>query len=211
MAQINQFMQQQLFSSPLWGFDIPDSESLNSALIKDCEAVRQVDSGIAVSNQVGWHSQRNLFQLEGASFRKLCDDISVVVQHVIKSTLPSFDLEKQDIDGQGWINVNGKGGFNTPHDHLGFHWSGVYYVSVPDCSDERSGCIEFLDPRGSTGVRAPEVSMIFAPKFQIKPRAGMMLIFPSYLRHWVYPNQDEEERISVAFNCRIVNRPLGAA
>lgn len=71
--------------------------------------------------------------------------------------------------------------------------------------------IEFLDPRGSTGVRAPDVSMLFAPKFQIRPRAGTLLIFPAYLTHWVYPNQDDADRISVAFNARVVTRLAVAA
>ena len=29
-----------------------------------------------------------------------------------------------------------------------------------------------------------------------------MIIFPSYLRHWVYPNEEESERVSIAFNIR---------
>ena len=27
-------------------------------------------------------------------------------------------------------------------------------------------------------------------------------MFPSYLRHWVYPNESEEERVTIAFNAR---------
>lgn len=206
MAQISQFLAENLFSSPISGFVVPDAEELNRALEADCKKRREVEPNVHVSNQGGWHSERDLFTRPEASFRQLCQAISIVLTHVIKTTLPKFDLATHDIEGQGWVNINGKGGFNTPHDHTGFHWSGCYYVNVPENPLERSGIIEFLDPRGSTGIRAPDVSMLFAPKFQVQPKAGTMLIFPSYLNHWVYPNQDEEDRISIAFNARVTER-----
>lgn len=206
MAQINQFLSQSLFSSPLTGFEVPDADALNKALAADCQSRREKEAGMSVSNQAGWHSERDLFSRPEDSFKTLCSHITHVLMHVVKSTLPSFTLQTHDIHGQGWVNINPKGGFNTPHDHTGFHWSGCYYVTVPESTNDRSGMIEFLDPRGSTGIRAPQVSMLFAPKFQLRPKAGTMLIFPSYLRHWVYPNQDDEDRISIAFNARIVER-----
>lgn len=206
VAQIKQFLNEQLFASPLSGFELPDFEPLNAALLADCEKRRQEEVGMSVSNQIGWHSERDLFERPEDSFRALCAQIGKVLIHVAKTTLPAFNLKTHDIQGQGWVNINPKGGFNTPHDHTGFHWSGCYYVSVPGTQAERSGLIEFLDPRGSTGIRAPEVSMLFAPKFQVRPKAGTMLIFPSFLRHWVYPNQDDEDRVSIAFNARIVER-----
>lgn len=206
MSQIKQFLAEKLFASPVSGFEVPNAEELNKALIADCLKRREVEPGLSVSNQAGWHSNRDLFTRQEDSFRQLNHAISVVLMHVVKGTLPKFDPVSHDIEGQGWVNINGKGGFNTPHDHTGFHWSGCYYVNVPDNQAERSGFIEFLDPRGSTGIRAPEVSMLFAPKFQVRPRAGTMLIFPSYLTHWVYPNQDDEDRISIAFNARVTER-----
>jgi DTW domain-containing protein YfiP len=42
----------------------------------------------------------------------------------------------------------------------------------------------------------------FASKFVMKPQAGMLLMYPSYLRLWVYPNESEEDRVTVAFNTR---------
>ncbi len=211
MTQIKQFLSHNLFASPLSGFELPDAESLNEALILDCQKRRASEAGISVSNQTGWHSDRDLFTRPEDSFKRLSHAISVILTHVVKSTLPSFDVTTHDVEGQGWININGKGAFNTPHDHRGYHWSGCYYVSIPDNASERSGMIEFLDPRGNTGLHAPDVSMLFAPKFQVRPRAGTLLIFPAYLTHWVYPNEDDEDRISIAFNSRIVTRGSGAA
>lgn len=206
MTQIKQFFSQNLFASPIWGFEVPDAESLNEALIADCRKRQNLEPSMEVSNQVGWHSDRDFFNRAEPSFKQLSNAVSIVLTHVVKSTNPKFDTSTHDIEGQGWVNINGRGAFNTPHDHSGFHWSGVYYVSIPENSSERSGVIEFLDPRGATGIRAPDVSMLFAPKFQMRPRAGTILIFPAYLTHWVYPNQDDADRISIAFNARVAAR-----
>jgi hypothetical protein len=42
----------------------------------------------------------------------------------------------------------------------------------------------------------------FAPKIRKRPQAGTLLVFPSYLRHWVYPNEQDDLRISIAFNAK---------
>ena len=100
----------------------------------------------------------------------------------------------------------GKGGFNTPHDHPGWAWSGCYYVRVPDGRSERSGSIELLDSRTNLQVPTIKDALCFMSKFTIKPADGMLLLFPSWLRHWVYPNEDEIERVTIAFNARFVPR-----
>lgn len=213
MSQITQFLNVPLFASPVFGYELPDCEPLNQALLAACAARRTSEQSIAVSNQIGWHSAPDLFVRKEEAFRSLCAQIGQVLTHVAQTTLPAFDLSIHDIQAHSWVNINPKGGFNTPHAHQGFHWSGCYYVAVPDAQDNRSGLIEFLDPRASVSMRMPDESVLFAPKFQVRPRAGTMLIFPSFLNHWVYPNQDDDERVSVAFNARVEARahPQGAA
>jgi uncharacterized protein (TIGR02466 family) len=36
--------------------------------------------------------------------------------------------------------------------------------------------------------------------FNLKPEAGKLLLFESWLRHEVPPNLDDEDRVSVSFN-----------
>jgi len=89
---------------------------------------------------------------------------------------------------------------NAPHTHPGAHWSGVYYVSQPRIETGKSGKIEFLNPR----TDLPNWRILKAPAFSAKkslrPESGEMILFPSYLVHWVYPNETEEDRVTVAFN-----------
>ena len=115
---------------------------------------------------------------------------------------------------EGWINVNPPGAFNAPHTHPSFALSGTYYVSIPPDSvsiapDAKSGTFEFIDPRVNAGSLSIEGATCFDPGVTVKPKDGLMIIFPSYLRHWVYPNEGESERVSIAFNIRYLKR--GAA
>ena len=93
-----------------------------------------------------------------------------------------------------------RGASKRPHTHPGAHWSGVYYVAQPAVAPGNSGMIEFVDPRSDL----PNWRILKAPPFRMKkklrPQPGDLILFPSYLVHWVYPNEAEEERVSIAFN-----------
>ena len=62
--------------------------------------------------------------------------------------------------------------------------------------------IEFVDPRVA-------VEMIAVPggpfdgRYKVRPQDGMLLVFPSWLLHFVNPYLSDDERISIAFNSRV--------
>ncbi|MEN3974209.1 2OG-Fe(II) oxygenase family protein [Emcibacter sp. SYSU 3D8] len=191
------------FASPIFTFEIDGAEALNAAMIRDIEAYRHDNEGMQRSNQHGWHSPTDFFRRPEASFRALADQINSSIAAATRQIAPKLDLSKRVFILQGWINVNGPGAYNTPHAHPDYEWSGSYYVKVPDSpSDSRSGCIEFLDPRGPVHQMEGLGSTHFVPKIRKRPRAGLIYLFPSYLRHWVYPNEQDDSRISIAFNAK---------
>src|SRR3546814_8234194 len=120
---------------------------------------------------------------------------------------PKLDISQTQMMMQGWVNVNEKGAFNTPHDHPDFLWSGFYYAQVPGAGAARSiqngGDIEFLDPRGSALITLQNDLAIGSGKHRVCPEPGMLLLFPSPLVHWVYPHEDDQARVSVAFNMKL--------
>lgn len=106
-----------------------------------------------------------------------------------------------------WLNLNSRNKFNPPHLHPANHYSGVYYVSVP----ENSGDIYFLDPRAAHRALSPDPSNAEANPycldnqydssvFRYKPTDGKLIIFPSWLQHYVDPNPTDNLRISIPFN-----------
>lgn len=205
MAPPNMLTAEPLFASPIFSFEVPGAEALNQALMRDIEAYRRNSEGMNRSNQHGWHSPTDFFRRQEASFQALARQINSAVAMATKQVSPKLDLSKRVYKMQGWINVNPPGAYNTPHAHPEYEWSGSYYVKVPETPPgSRSGNIEFLDPRNGVPQMEGLGSGHFVPKVRKVPTAGTLLVFPSYLRHWVYPNEQNEVRISIAFNTKFV-------
>jgi hypothetical protein len=83
---------------------------------------------------------------------------------------------------EAWSAIYKKDHYTTPHVHLPFHISFVYY----------------LQSSGNT-------PLIFEGcKFQVSPIDDMLVIFPSYLNHSVPKHNEEEDRICIAGNLNII-------
>ena len=196
------------FSTPVFSFEAGVPDAIAKQLVDDCYGWRDKDKeGVHKSNNLGWHSTTDIFTRKEKSFIATRKAVLECCNAATKTIAPKINLEKFQILGEGWVNINPQHGFNAPHDHPGFTWSAVYYVKMPKVENEesKSGRIEFLDPRTNIAAMALEFSRtsdFFAPKQVMKPREHQIIVFPSYLRHWVYPNEENEDRISMAFNIK---------
>lgn len=106
----------------------------------------------------------------------------------------------------GWANVNRLGDYHDPHNHPHAYLSGTYYVRVPasratarNRADVRPGCITFYDPRLANmgAIRDDPQS---EPELTVAPAAGMILMWPAFVMHFVHPNLSDEPRISISYN-----------
>lgn len=202
---------QTLFPTPLATFTVDEAETLNRELLQEIEKRRASEQGEKKSNRQGWHSAYDLFSRKENAQARLAGIIREAVEQLTIKLAPHADLAKLRLDCDGWINVNPTGAYNTPHDHPGNLWSGTYYVATPDGGDahDQSGRIEFIDSRSGLAdnlVKAP----FAASKCGIRPKAGMLLIFPANLLHWVHPNAAAEDRVTIAFNARFSPRRAAA-
>lgn len=185
----------QLFPTPLFVFKLHDCELINDRLLQVISQQKLLDKqGQSVSNVLGWHSQGNLFALEEVKpFRELVDG-------AIAEVAAAMGYESVRIKAANcWANVNPKYASNKIHDHANCLFSGVYYVKAPkDC-----GNLMFYDPRSARTFYKPAVqnyTAYTADAIAHIAEAGLLLIFPSWLRHGVEPNMSDEDRISVSFN-----------
>jgi uncharacterized protein (TIGR02466 family) len=194
-----------LFPAPLAVFRLADVESLNASLLSEALARRAAEPGLARSNLHGWHSDDDFFERAEPGGVELRSRIIDAAARFTLQVSPRFDLAASAVQAEGWINIGAHGALNTPHDHPGWVWSGCYYVQVP-AGDGVGGEIEFLDPRTNVRTLTIDGAACFAGKYRLVPQAGQLLIFPSWLRHWVYPNESDDLRVSVAFNLRFVDR-----
>jgi len=104
-----------------------------------------------------------------------------------------------------WVNINEPGHYhldsNTPHVHPGYWISIVYYPKA----SPKAGDLYFLSPFDGVINSIPyqhlENNTGFSDtRFSIDPAPGKLVIFPSWLTHWVLPNYSDSDRISIAFN-----------
>jgi len=95
------------------------------------------------------------------------------------------------------------GGFHTDHIHPKGWISGVYYVDMPDClADEETkpGWIKFGEYSRPIGPSLPWEKAV-------RPRPGLLVLFPSYMWHGTLPTSGDQQRLTVAFDIA----PAGAA
>lgn len=198
----------EMFPTPLLRFEIADADKLNKVLLKEIARRRTADGGVKKSNRKGWHSSNDLFERKEPAQAALAQQLLRMLAQSTLRIASEADFTNIELVADGWINVNPRGGYNAPHDHVGAFWSGCYYVQVPD-DEGQGGAIEFLSPHkplpGREYIKAP----ITADKVCVRPKPGTVLIFPASMVHWVHPNDNQQERVTIAFNGHF--RPKRAA
>ena len=198
------------FATPVLCRMWPDAERYNPQLKQLILEKRRVATGITLSNRGGWQSRDDLLAWSGESGGALAQWAQACVLHILNTYQPErLQAFLNHLDTQlqtrivAWANINGKGDWNSTHNHPNCHWSGVHYVQVP----QNSGQIAFFDPR--PGINMLDTSNEFLDLFRqiprtVEPKEGMTVIFPSWLQHQVTTHEADEERISIAFNLRFI-------
>lgn len=195
------------FPTMVFNISCSDHIALNDYLIKCIYTERERDGkGIERSNfrkLGGWHSHNNLHKEQ--AYKPLTDRVHQAGRRI--SQYLGYHSGKHLKIGTMWSIINAPGSSNKAHIHPGSHWSGVYYVHAP----QNAGDIEFTDPRTSHIMD----QLDFEPgkqrskenwtKVRFTPKAGKMIIFPSWLYHSVDPNMSDKtgkdgERVIISFN-----------
>jgi uncharacterized protein (TIGR02466 family) len=174
----------------------------NAALTDLALRLRAAEPGTTRSNAGGWHSAGNIFERDEPLIGMLAQHLQAAIQQmcVVANQITSGRI-KLEASLYGWINVNNPGDYNTPHCHPGVTWSGVYYIRTGSRAPDRplSGRIQFIDPRTRCEV-GPTNGIEHTGSIWIGPVDGTLLVFPSYLDHYVHPYFGTGERITLAFN-----------
>lgn len=184
-----------------------DAESMNKEILAAITQERDRDAkGIERSNfrsLGGWHSHNNLHK--DSKFTRLTNRIHKVAAGVSDNL--GYNKGRHLEVTTMWSISNPPGSSNRAHIHPGALWSGVYYVQAP----EGAGQIEFIDPRTvnlmnyASYMPNTKRKTECWTKVKVKPVAGKMLFFPSWLYHSVEPNLSnakgrDGERVIISFN-----------
>ena len=182
------------FPTPVYIADI-DHPTLNQELERDIIAWSKQDKGVVRTNVKGWHSHTDMHQQP--QFMKLVD----MLYSCQRTIYDQEHYESKPFLGNMWANINPPGGMNRAHQHPNSLWSGVYWIKTP----KNCGHLKIDDPRSAAAMCRPRLKDGEKPSRLLRethyePKAGRVIMFPSWLMHCVDPNESNDVRISVSFN-----------
>ena len=87
-------------------------------------------------------------------------------------------------------------GYHTNHVHPRGWVSSTCYIELPDCMNDestREGVLAFGEPSFKTIPALPA-------EYAVRPKVGMLVLFPSYVWHGTVPFSSAQTRLTVAFD-----------
>ena len=189
-----------IFTSFIASTSVKDID--NTALEKYCYECREASPGVLKSNAGGWQSQS--LTVPNNEISKLVDIIHYNLSMVAECWKLKNDKTVVSLENI-WININPIAAFNRPHVHPKSLFSGTYYVKS---EEQVGGGIVFLHPAINFQYhidpeKITDWNDFTSGTWRIFPKAGDLIIFPSFLNHYVEPNMTQSDRISIAFNAGI--------
>jgi len=185
-----------LFPTLLYQAELGDAALLEDLAHSIRSLAREDAAGIRWSRQkhyAGYTSYASLNDLpkRDPSIARLA---KLLGRHALKFAEElAFDLPRKPKLDSLWVNLLKAGGHHSGHIHPHASISGTFYVEVPALS----GAIRFEDPRLPLMMAAPPRDTSFVT---VQPRAGLLLMWESWLRHEVLPGSGRGERLSISFN-----------
>ena len=182
-----------LFPTRIWQARLPSLRAYLDEWLKVVLRMRAASPEPAgCTNRGGWNSE-DMAVLDQPVFAPLGDAVhagcAVALREMGAAGIP-FDL-------QSWVNLHDRGGFNFLHVHEGCLLSGSFYLKVPP----GSGRFVFRDPRPGVihGYVKGAVPNGYSD-IQLTPEAGLLVLFPCWMEHYVEPHDSDEPRVVIAFN-----------
>jgi len=188
-----------LFPTRIWQAQLDPLEPYLERWVEHVLAMRAANPEPAGRTvRQGWNSE-DMSVLEQPEFAAL----RYAIRAACASALAEMGQGERAFDLQSWINLHDRGGFNFLHMHEGSLLSGSFYLQAPP----GSGQFVFRDPRPGVlhGFIKGGVPNGHAD-IHLTPSAGLLVLFPCWMEHYVEPHDSDEPRITIAFNA---NEPEG--
>ena len=98
-----------------------------------------------------------------------------------------------------WLNSTEKGQFHHEHYHTNSIVSAVFYIDANEETDNIVFHKQNINPI-SISVKNDEYNQYNAESYSVVAQTGMLILFPSSLRHSVPSVTSDETRVSLSFN-----------
>jgi uncharacterized protein (TIGR02466 family) len=193
MAGVPALQSYDLFPTRIWQARLDALRGNLAAWIDEVSRLRAASPQPAGrTNRGGWNSG-DMTLLERPVFAPLRE----AVHAGCASALRDMGVPPIRFELQSWVNLHDRGGFNFLHVHEGCLLSGSFYLQVPP----GSGRFVFRDPRPGVvhGYVKGAVPNGYSD-IQLTPEAGLVVLFPCWMEHYVEPHGSDEPRVVIAFN-----------
>ena len=110
---------------------------------------------------------------------------------------------------EAWVNVESRERISVPHTHPSADLICVYYPYV----EQGSGNLEFINPNSSVEYVFPQTrdntiidthNLFNSKLWQVVPENDLLVVFPSWLHHYVSQGNPNTTRMSIALNSKTV-------
>ena len=151
------------------------------------------------SNSTGFHSQ------DLNKDNKIVNDFINEINTCLEKAKNVFGLNKDLVVDNIWVNINRYKDYNKLHNHPLSIISSVFYIKT----NKDAGNIYFLNNNEiDTFIDNKHISQYNdyncqSVSFEIEE--NVLLLFPSWLKHYVNPNLSNQDRISLSFNTNFIN------
>lgn len=202
------------FAVPMGEAFNPDAAQLNPELAGLIVALEQQGEGYRNPHPLV-HQPKGLFESEFEFFGRQ-DACVQQLRSWVWSQLGAFlrdvnpnmgDTHGLRIASQTWFHVTRDGGYFGYHNHPMASWSGVYCVDDgnPSPDIDNNGCLVFPHPQMAANTFLDPANAVMrwpfsTGNFVLKLSPGQLVLFPSWLGHYVTPFHGTGTRITIAFN-----------
>ena len=168
------------------------------SLISFCYEVKRRDKkGRKISNLGGWQSG-NIKKNPHPEFVKLLSEIQIAANAYHNKL--QFKKEYEQKLNNIWININGKGHSNEYHIHAKTQISGCFYLSDSNFPIRFKHPYEEISPYYWHEEFIESFNTFNCGQWSVTPKKNSIIMFPPWLYHKVVMNEEDTDRISMAFN-----------
>ena len=176
--------------------------------VKSSEVSIKSDVAITAKHQVK-ESELDFLTHENPNIELLNQTVTDLITMVATEVNTGFWPEGAEATAdiiESWYHVTQNGGYHDAHSHPNCSWCGIYYLDIGDADlATRNGVNRFYDPRNNADQYLDAGSQYLNSTgfWDIEPKEGQIIIFPSYLKHSALPYFGEKDRIVIAFNAQV--------
>ena len=189
-------------------FQTPMAYYSNTDLIGELKSYIYSLEGKGIESNVAAQIKHNLVESKFDLFSHKSDIIQKTTQWIgsrIKETVNYIQMEKHGYYinfNDSWYHITKTNGTHEPHLHPSCSWCGVFYVQS---GDEGSGDTVFQNPVKTTYIDRGTQFLNNMSTLRVKPRDGMLVLFPSYLIHYQALYTGMQDRVVIAFNSSVTD------